>query len=227
MNVRLLAPIRGWRIFIGEVGVIVLGVLLALGAQQLVENIRIRGDVATFRKTIDEEIALNLYRYDVRSQQAACVDKQMDQLKDWLDQARDGTAVPALGSAGPFNLSPYRSAWDNRNAVVFAHVPDKARAKYSEFYDELDNNSSQSNLERETWQMLDPYAEPGPIGLQDRRMIRSTLQRARWLNQTISENFDVSRSIAKELAIRAAAPDGVPALIAPALAECPSPIAGK
>ena len=39
--------------FAGEVGVIVLGVLIALGAQQIAENIRVDRDVRTFRDTID------------------------------------------------------------------------------------------------------------------------------------------------------------------------------
>jgi hypothetical protein len=39
MKIQLPKPLRGWREFFGEVGIIVLGVLIALGAQQLVENV--------------------------------------------------------------------------------------------------------------------------------------------------------------------------------------------
>src|SRR4051812_38002685 len=38
MQFHLPKPLRGWRAFVGEVGVIVLGVLIALGAQQLAAN---------------------------------------------------------------------------------------------------------------------------------------------------------------------------------------------
>jgi len=38
MPVHLPKPLHGWRAFAGEVGVIVLGVLIALGAQQVAEN---------------------------------------------------------------------------------------------------------------------------------------------------------------------------------------------
>ena len=34
MRFQLLKPLRGWRAFFGEVGVIVLGVLIALGASR-------------------------------------------------------------------------------------------------------------------------------------------------------------------------------------------------
>ena len=38
LNFHLPKPLHGWREFFGEVGVIVLGVLIALGAQQLIER---------------------------------------------------------------------------------------------------------------------------------------------------------------------------------------------
>jgi hypothetical protein len=41
MDLSQFRPLHGWRVFAGEVGVIVLGVLLALGAQQLAEKIQI------------------------------------------------------------------------------------------------------------------------------------------------------------------------------------------
>jgi hypothetical protein len=49
MRVRLPKPLRGWREFGGEVGVIVLGVLIALAAQQAVEWVHERQDVAQLR----------------------------------------------------------------------------------------------------------------------------------------------------------------------------------
>ena len=39
MGLQQLKPLRGWREFSGEVGIIVLGVLIALGAQQVVQDI--------------------------------------------------------------------------------------------------------------------------------------------------------------------------------------------
>ena len=50
MDVRLPRPLHGWRAFAGEVGVIVLGVLIALGAQQLAENL-------SWRQKVDAALA--------------------------------------------------------------------------------------------------------------------------------------------------------------------------
>src|SRR5690348_10259151 len=42
MHFHLPKPLHGWRAFAGEVGIIVLGVLIALGAEQVVETIHQR-----------------------------------------------------------------------------------------------------------------------------------------------------------------------------------------
>jgi hypothetical protein len=44
MHVHLPKPMHGWRAFAGEVGIIVLGVLIALGAEQVVQTIHERGE---------------------------------------------------------------------------------------------------------------------------------------------------------------------------------------
>ena len=38
MHFHLPKPLHGWRAFTGEVGIIVIGVLIALGAEQIVED---------------------------------------------------------------------------------------------------------------------------------------------------------------------------------------------
>ena len=40
MHIHLPKPLHGWREFLGEVGIIVIGVLIALGAEQVIEDIR-------------------------------------------------------------------------------------------------------------------------------------------------------------------------------------------
>lgn len=222
---RVPTPLHGWRIFFGEVGVIVLGVLVALGAQQVVQDLQMQREVSTFRQTIDHEIAFNSYVYDVRARQTSCVTNQLNELDSWLDMARNGAAVPPLQTDGPMSLSFYRSAWDNRNANVFAHLPDKTRQKYAEFYDELANNTFQIGLEKEAWRALEPYAEPGPISLEDRRKIRSTLSTARSLNGKIDSNVEFSERITSELGVRKIAPDGLSDVIDKDLAKCASVIA--
>ena len=59
-------PIHGWRAFAGEVGIIVIGVLIALGAQQLVEAVRDRQLADQTRAAVTEEIEQNLLSLSLR-----------------------------------------------------------------------------------------------------------------------------------------------------------------
>ena len=56
MRFQLPNPRHGWREFAGEVGIIVLGVLIALGAQQLVESWQWRQEVRTERGSLIQEV---------------------------------------------------------------------------------------------------------------------------------------------------------------------------
>ena len=213
-------PLKGWRAFTGEVGVIVLGVLLALGAQQLVEDIKVRSDVREFRRTIDHEIGLNLFVYVVRSRGSACNKKRMTELFDWVKAASDGREMPKMLPNPPVVLTPYRSAWDTRDAEVFAKVPAKARQKYAEFYDELDGNFERVKWELDEWFALHNYALPGPVSLEDRRAIYGHLRRAWVFDGVWAANMEISKKIAVELGIKPIRPDNIPDALLSVRQEC-------
>ena len=225
MELKTLKPLHGWREFLGEVGVVLLGVLLALGAQQAMQDIQTRADERAFRQTIDHEIGLNLFVYDVRARQFQCIARKVDELRDWLNRARSGAAVPPIHPGLPATITPYRSAWDNRDADVFNHLPPRTRQKYAEFYDELASNWGLIEREQQDWMRLWPYAEPGPISLDDRRIIRPTLARVEGWNDVLKANFVLSRKIAEELKVKKAEPDNFPRDFLKQLGECPSVLA--
>ena len=71
---------HGWREFAGEVGIIVLGVLIALSAEQLVENVR-QGQAADAAKdNIRAEIEGNVTSLAIRKQNEPCVTRRLDEV---------------------------------------------------------------------------------------------------------------------------------------------------
>lgn len=50
MHFHMPKPLHGWREFAGEVGIIVIGVLIALGAEQVVETVHGNAEVRAFRR---------------------------------------------------------------------------------------------------------------------------------------------------------------------------------
>jgi hypothetical protein len=225
MHFHLPKPLHGWRQFAGEVGIIVVGVLIALGAEQVVRDMQARADQRAFRETIDHEIGLNLFVYDVRSRQFACDEKHDGELKNWLEQVRSGEQVPAIWPTPPQALTPYRSAWDTRDAQVFNSLPAKVRQKYAEFYDELSNNWVLVQAEQENWMRLIPYAETGPLTLADRRAFRQIMVQIRGENKTLEQNLPVSQKIADVLQVKEVEPDNLSADWLKHLTDCRSAIA--
>lgn len=224
---RVPQPLNGWRVFAGEVGVIVLGVLLALGAQQLVQEIQMRRDVHEFRRTIDHEIGLNLWVYDIRSRGSACNKKRMSDLFAWVKTAPDGQELPKITPNAPIAMTPYRSAWDARDPDVFANVPAKARQKYAEFYDELDGNYERIKLELAEWFALQRYALPGRVSLDDRRTIYGHLRQAWVFNEVWGPNMVISKDIGRELGIKPIRPDNIPADFLAEVKKCPPAFEAK
>jgi protein-disulfide isomerase-like protein with CxxC motif len=53
MHFHLPKPLHGWRAFAGEVGIIVVGVLIALAAEQVVQTIHGRQEVVELRDALD------------------------------------------------------------------------------------------------------------------------------------------------------------------------------
>ena len=213
-------PLNGWRVFAGEVGVIVLGVLLALGAQELAEDFQMRADVGEFRRTIDHEIGLNLFAYEVRSRGSTCNEKRIRDLIDWVKTARDGQELPQIVPGSPIVVSGYRSAWDNRDGNVFSHVPADRRQKYAEFYDELENNYDKLVRELDVWFAIQRFAIPGPISIEGRRDLYGQLRTALVMNAVWDSNMEVSKEIAGKLGVKPIRPDSLPETTLADAAEC-------
>ena len=84
MHVHLPKPLHGWREFAGEVGIIVFGVLIALGAEQAIEAIHWHRQVSEFRQTVDAELGDDWAAYQYRIQQEPCVKRRIGEVQQWL-----------------------------------------------------------------------------------------------------------------------------------------------
>ena len=81
MHVHLPKPLHGWRAFAGEVGIIVIGVLIALAAEQVVETLHWRSEVADARRALNREVAYNLGAIVKRQQEAPCIDRRLQEIR--------------------------------------------------------------------------------------------------------------------------------------------------
>jgi hypothetical protein len=120
MHVYLPKPLHGWRAFVGEVGIIVLGVLIALGFEQMVEQWRWRKEVQTTRQAIANELAGAANQGAERIAVENCLRDRIGELAAKLNVSN------GRWTADPMPLPPGTQPtphWDNRSMGRVYTVP--------------------------------------------------------------------------------------------------------
>ena len=190
MHFHLPKPMHGWREFVGEIAIIVIGVLIALGAEQLVEVVHWRGEVADARKALDAELAHSVGAFEYRLGQSQCIDRRLLELDAWLRDWKRGKHDALEGPIGRIpGFEIWTSVWDvTQSGQVASHIPLAERLAYSRIYDLLKNFESLRNLERDAWYVLRDYDQADELDHQDMIRLRGALSRAKYLNRVIGQN---------------------------------------
>ena len=81
-----LKPPHGWNAVGWELGIVTLGVLIALAAQQIVEDIHDRSTAADTRREIVNELNSNLMSLELRQRAEPCIEKCLGELRQILAQ---------------------------------------------------------------------------------------------------------------------------------------------
>jgi hypothetical protein len=81
MHFHLPKPLHGWRAFVGEVGIIVVGVLIALGAEQGVEAVRWHERADEARERLRAEVGHEFLLLEERKSVYDCIDKQLSAIE--------------------------------------------------------------------------------------------------------------------------------------------------
>jgi len=186
MRFHFFRPLHGWREFIHEIVIVVLGVLLALAGAQLIESLHWRSDVRDFRRAVDTEIKFDLAASEYRVRQSPCLERRLEELDRWSAAQHAGQVVPLLRPIGyPKRVSPGTSVWDSRGADLTGHVPMQARLAYSDFYDLLGNQWDLLQGERQAWLSLNGFDHATKLSPQDLIRLDELIFRAKTLNRFI------------------------------------------
>ena len=222
MNLRRSSQARRWQKFARELGVIVLGVLIALGAEQAVTNWHERSQMRELRVAVDNEIALGLGAWHGRVEQQACVDARLDELSRWLQGWRDGKPQNLLGPiSGPRSGPSGTSVWESRDPAVMTQMPLQAKLAYAGVYDSFANNEVQRLDERMTWLAMGEFDDARSLDNNAQMRLQGLITRARWRAGNIANNLLETEKVALEMGIRPSEgyfePEAYAALCAPIL----------
>ena len=179
------------REFLKEVGIVVLGVLLALGAEQVVEAIRWSNDVAQARAALSIEFAGDIALSEERARMAPCLARRMQEVARILDRASETSRLPPVGTlGGPPERTWTDPSWASALASQTAgHLPRKDLLSYSSFAAYAAQLDGQNNDEMMQWARLDAIVGPGrAIGMDEIGRLRTDLSQAHYLAKIMTFN---------------------------------------
>ena len=132
-------PLHGWRVFSGEVAVIVLGVLIALGAEQVVQAYDWRERVGRGRNELRSEIGQAVRNAHDRLELGPCANKRLDLLDGLLMGSTAPLEKPMIVTRYYTIIAPWSQAvWDTMmSAGVVEHLPESEMLAYANLYESI------------------------------------------------------------------------------------------
>jgi hypothetical protein len=186
MEIHKPKPWHNWREFLKEFATIVLGVSVALAAEQGVEWLHWRGEVAQAREVVAAEMAGNVRQAMMRLRTAPCVERRLSELAAILDGADRSGSLPPVGDIAIPSLGGGASGgWESVVASQTAtHFPRQELAAINDAYQRVAIIAARLNLEVEAWNSR--YAIVGPgrrLDAASETKLRDALSQARAQNR--------------------------------------------
>jgi type II secretory pathway pseudopilin PulG len=184
MHFHLPKPLHGWREFLGEVGIIVVGVLIALGAEQVVEGVHDRNVAEQARQNVRAEAAMDLAFIQGRVAAQRCIERRLSELSAILGKAGEGALQPrptwiSLPPTIPFFTGRWQAATASGRNSLF---PAKEQEQFGQIYQIFGRYNDYQPREQEVWADLRALETwQGPLGPDARLAFAKDLQQAKYL----------------------------------------------
>ena len=190
MHFHLPKPLHGWREFLGEVGIIVVGILIALALETFADEYRWSGKVAEARQQLRYEVGDNLLLLHTRNRLTRCIDERIDELGLILNEAiKNGRLPPVGGPVGGvfFGLHP-TGVWQSQvSAQTGTHLSAGQLAALSRIYRNIDLVRDGIVREKTAWDTLQAMTGPGrPVDPSTSDRIASALGTVRITNSSMA-----------------------------------------
>ena len=180
MHFHLPKPLHGCREFAGEVGIIFLGVLIALGAEQLVETIHWRHQVRAEREALDNDVQGMWAAMSGRQIIQACVDRRLGDLALVFARHEQGKPLGIIAPIGrPGVWTGETSALQMASADgTLAHMSFEEKNRYFGVQSSYETFEPAAYEERDSWRVLQALDDPGGIDQQDWHDLRKAYRDA-------------------------------------------------
>jgi hypothetical protein len=202
-------PFHNLREFLGEIAVVVLGIMIAIGLEQTVEHLRWERAVESARASLHREMAFNAAYLHDRMTIAPCIDRRIALASALTEAAAKGGAVSGsqLNIQGTGRLL-LRGEWEaERASQTLTHFPRPELATLGVWYDQLENMREWAAREQEAWAKLAVLNNgPKQLGPADVALLRQEVEMVRYLEWLNVRNARRQLDRARELGVQPGPP---------------------
>ncbi len=186
MDIHKPKPVHNLREFLGEIAIIVTGVLIALTLEQVVEAWHWRHQVENAETALGKELSETVGQGSERIKVSACVDRRLDQLATIVDGASASGTLPPVGDiAMPPGRTWSNGVWTSTlDGQTGEHLEIDHRNAFSVIYGFENMLAATNARELDIWTRLYAMVGPGrPLSPQEAGDLRRTISEARAANQ--------------------------------------------
>jgi hypothetical protein len=202
MEIHKPKPVHSWREFLTELGVVVLGICIALGAEQVVERVHEAGLAHEAGAMARSELRANLRNILRRSATEACIDRRLDEVAGFLAASDRPGYRPPRWIGRPMVEILNSAGWDAASQSGRAALLDESeQAEFGRLYGQLRDLTQLERDEQKAWAEIRQLEDQPRVDPQMRAAVRSALQQARLLNWNIKVDMEQSQARAEKLGI--------------------------
>jgi hypothetical protein len=197
MDIHKPKPWHGVREFLKEIGTIVIGVLIALGAEQAVEWLHVQTQVREARAALRDEIGRDAMFAAEAAEEDHCIDAWFDRVTAW---AKGGPHPYLRGTTTMLPIFP-TTVWDLAKTGAVPHMPLKEQLAYAQFYFFLENANGIAQHKRQDGQKLSSYQNQETLTPDQARSLLEAIAYARPLVKAEEKNGPSLVATARALGI--------------------------
>jgi len=163
MDIHKPKPVHGWRELFKEIGIIVVGVVIALGAEQAVDAIHWMSQVDAGEAALKVAFVREVDNMALRKTQSDCIAQRLGFLSQTVERASQSGQLPAVRPIGHPPYTPWTiGAWDALVASdTVSHLPRTKMLNYVQIAQRTAVLSGMSDRENDQWTILDSVVGPG------------------------------------------------------------------
>ena len=182
-----LRPPNGWNAVAWEFAIVTLGVVVALGAQELVQSLHWRREVKETRKALDAEVARNLASFEYRFNQRPCVARRLSELQQWADSHRIGSPITLRKEiTAPAGYTIRSAVWEVTDGEIATRIPLEAKMHYAQMYDAMKSFGELRESEEEQWIALQQLQDTKRLAADELRTVAHSIRLLRAVNEVLT-----------------------------------------